>query len=95
MFIVQLTTSRIDNLTQLIHTLAICDDNTYIKLMSKSGPWSQGINRKTPSSGGETYKVQGTLRTKRKRQWCMASSLEKSDISKKKQKRNKKDDADC
>ena len=27
---VQLTTSRIGNLTRLIHTLAICDDRTYI-----------------------------------------------------------------
>ena len=29
-FPVQLTTSRIGNLTRLIHTLAICDDHTYI-----------------------------------------------------------------
>ena len=29
-FSVQLTTSRIDNLTRLIHTLAICDDHTII-----------------------------------------------------------------
>ena len=29
-FSVQLTKSRIDNLTQLILTLAICDDYTYI-----------------------------------------------------------------
>ena len=28
-FPVQLTTSRIGNLTRLIHTLAICDDHTY------------------------------------------------------------------
>ena len=31
-FPVQLTTSRIGNLTRLIHTLVICDDHTYIKL---------------------------------------------------------------
>ena len=30
LFPVQLTTSRIGNLTRLIHTLAICDDHTYI-----------------------------------------------------------------
>ena len=29
-FPVQLTTSRIGNLTRLIHTLAICDDHTHI-----------------------------------------------------------------
>ena len=29
-FPVQLTTSRIGNLTRLIHTLNICDDHTYI-----------------------------------------------------------------
>ena len=29
-FPVQLTTCRIGNLTRLIHTLAICDDHTYI-----------------------------------------------------------------
>ena len=29
-FSVQLTTSRVGNLTRLIHTLAICDDHTYI-----------------------------------------------------------------
>ena len=29
-FPVQLTTSRIGNLTRLIHTLAICDDHTYV-----------------------------------------------------------------
>ena len=29
-FPVQLTTSRIGNLTRSIHTLAICDDHTYI-----------------------------------------------------------------
>ena len=28
-FPVQLTTSRIGNLTRLIHTLAICEDHTY------------------------------------------------------------------
>ena len=30
-FPVQLTTSRIGNLTRLLHTLAICDDHTYLK----------------------------------------------------------------
>ena len=29
-FSVQLTTSRFDNLTRLIHALAICDDHIYI-----------------------------------------------------------------
>ena len=29
-FLLQLTTSRIGNLTRLILTLAICDDNTYM-----------------------------------------------------------------
>ena len=33
-FPVQLTTCRIGNLTRLIHTLAICDDHTYILLHS-------------------------------------------------------------
>ena len=33
-FPVQLTMSRIGNLTRLIHTLAICDDHTYIYLLS-------------------------------------------------------------
>ena len=31
-FPVQLTTSKIGNLTRLIHTLAICDDHTYIHM---------------------------------------------------------------
>ena len=30
-FLVQLTTSKIGNLTRLIYTLAICDDYTYIQ----------------------------------------------------------------
>ena len=30
LFPVQLTTSRIGNLTRLIYTLAVCDDHTYI-----------------------------------------------------------------
>ena len=32
-FTVQLTTSRISNLIRLIHTLAICDDHTYIYIV--------------------------------------------------------------
>ena len=32
----QLTTCRIGNLTRLIHTLAICDDHTYILLLYSS-----------------------------------------------------------
>ena len=35
-FAVQLTTSRIGNLTRLIHTLAICDDHTYIHTYMRS-----------------------------------------------------------
>ena len=33
LFLVQLTTSRIGNLTRLIHILAICDDRTHIHTM--------------------------------------------------------------
>ena len=36
-FPVQLTTSRIGNLTRLILTLAICDDHTYIRKQARSG----------------------------------------------------------
>ena len=32
----QLTTCRIGSLTRLIHTLAICDDHTYILLLYSS-----------------------------------------------------------
>ena len=42
-FPVQLTTSRIGNLTRLIHTLAICGENTYILYdneLSSSPEWS-------------------------------------------------------
>ena len=35
-FSVQLTTSRIGNLTRLVHTLAICDDHTYIHIYSRT-----------------------------------------------------------
>ena len=41
-FPVQLTTSRIGNLTRLIHTLAICDDPTYIHHKVEKG-CSEGL----------------------------------------------------
>ena len=41
-FPVQLTTSRIGNLTRLIHTLAICDDHTYIHIYLVCMPPSHG-----------------------------------------------------
>ena len=34
-FAVKLITSRIDNLTRLMHTVAICDDHSYIDLYTK------------------------------------------------------------
>ena len=36
-FPVQLTTSRIDNLTRLILTLALCDDHTYARQNGRPG----------------------------------------------------------
>ena len=43
----QLTTSRIGNLTRLIHTLAICDDHTYIHTYKPNrGGWTDDKGRR-------------------------------------------------
>ena len=83
-FLVQLTTCRIGNLTRLIHILAICV--TIHKLMSKKfSPWSQG--RKTPSSG---RKKVGTAFSRHKENTVMIQKYSEKATSPKKQKKREK-----
>ena len=55
-FLVQMTTSRIGDLTRLIHTLAICDDHTVAAWVYDSIIYS-GVNKR----GRDVYCIVGVL----------------------------------
>ena len=73
---VQLTTSRIGNLTRLILTLAICDDHTHIQpLTAHTANYKQHIQLVTSMVLGESRgaKLAPRLEIKTKHAYCKTS----------------------